>query len=134
MIYIHGDMESVREKEVILRAFCSVQPFTCLKFLCRAPCANFYHDPNLPPAGFSVSVDFNQSQPLFLSLACILLYLESAVLPQLLLISCQDYCSETPACLLLLLLPQLPPHNHQLLHEPNVALPPWSLPLPLQHL
>lgn len=30
--------------------------------------ANFYRHSNLPPAGCSVSVDFNQSRPLFLSL------------------------------------------------------------------
>lgn len=31
--------------------------------------ANFYHHSNLPPTGFSVSVDFNQGQFLFLYLA-----------------------------------------------------------------
>lgn len=69
----------ISKKDVILRAFCSVQPFTGLKSLCGAPVLISIAIPIYP----QLASLFNQSPPPFLPLACLLLYLQSAVFPQL---------------------------------------------------
>lgn len=62
-IFARVIVESVREKRVILRIFPSyISHFHRPNISLQGTYANFYHHSNLPPAGFSVSVNFSQSQ------------------------------------------------------------------------
>lgn len=104
----------------------------------RGTYANFYHHSNLPPAGFSVPVDINQSRSFFFTFAT---SPEKGPLPAVpLLPSRWDDPSEIPACLLPLLLSAsaslstssfVPPLGSQWIHASCLPSQPHSRLMPL---
>lgn len=101
---MQGSMESVREKEIIFRTWCSVWPFIDRTFAgpivrCRALMLVFITLTTYP-----------QLASLSLSQFCLPCVFLNPTLPGKcrlptvrLLVSCLDYCSERPACLLAVL-------------------------------